>query len=209
MRVGEVVNTWVYDGNLSSLVKSGALLCHEPKKVVPAWMLCRRGRVRTKKTPSNVWSRGKAKHKGCVTWSGCFWRGRGPTNLSSPSPRCGALLLPRSTLKHVKWINGFSWSSSLPHRQAVLLRWRFATMVFPAKIQASPYSFFFFFLLCACKTCQRLRFLSAKEMSQGLSKVSFPFIFVFCCQFSSCISWCWKYTCISFSRTKIQWVFFT
>lgn len=60
--------------------------------------------------------------------------------------------------------------------------------VFPAKIQASPYSFFFFFLLCACKTCQRLRFLSAKEMSQGLSKVSFPFIFVFCCQFSSCIS---------------------
>lgn len=72
MRVGEVVNTWVYDGNLSSLVKSGTLLCHEPKKVVPAWMLCRRGRVRTKKTPSNVWSRGKAKHKGCVTWSGCF-----------------------------------------------------------------------------------------------------------------------------------------
>ena len=135
----------MHDGSLSSLMKFGALLCqaaHEPERVVPAWMLCRRGRVRIKKTPSDVW-RGEAKHKGCVTWSGCLWQGRGPTNLSSASLCCGALLLPRSTLKHVKWINCFSWSNSILHRQAVLLRWRFATTVFPFKIQPSPYRIFY------------------------------------------------------------------
>lgn len=38
MRVGEGVNTWTHDGNLSSLMKFGALLCqaaHEPERLVP------------------------------------------------------------------------------------------------------------------------------------------------------------------------------
>lgn len=54
MKVGEVVNAWMHDGSLSSLRKFGSLLCqaaHEPKRVVPAWMLCRRRRVRIQKNP--------------------------------------------------------------------------------------------------------------------------------------------------------------
>lgn len=129
MRVEEVVNTWMHDGNLSSLMKFGALLCqaaHEPERVVPAWMLCRRRGVRTLvQDPKWCLEGGSQAERLCDSIGMLVARSRTHKYLGSPLLCCGALLLPRSTLKQGKWINCFSWSSFFLHCQAVLLRWRF------------------------------------------------------------------------------------
>lgn len=91
------------------------------------------------------------------------FQGHGPTSLGSLLLCCGALLLPKSSLKQGKRVICLIWNSSLV-----------ALPGCPAQVELCHSSVsikcpivcwvLFFFLICAYKTCKRLKFLSAKEM---------------------------------------------